>query len=234
MKQDIKQATKKPKLSIPNTQVSLEDTQGTTNYLVISGIIVGAILLVGGYFIWNLTNSFLESSNKLKALEKQKGLLGTKKNDLETLKNGAYKEVKQVRGDAKVSDAELILRALPYTQDQKNLYAMLEEMAKQANVKMQEVKQTDQAASTSTGTTENTGGGPGESQSPKPVAFTVTIIGSYPALLDFLANTEKSARVINFRKMKLDGSSAEVKAEIDFLSYYQDKANIEDREEDLK
>lgn len=234
MKQDIKQAAKKPKLSIPNTQISLEDSQGTTNYLVISGIIVGAILLVGGYFIWNLTNSFLESSNKLKALEKQKGLLETKKNNLETLKNGAYKEIQLKRGDAKLSDAELILRSLPYSQDQKNLYAMVEEMTKQANVSMEEIKQTEQTGSTSSANTESSGGGPGEPKSPKETAFTVTIVGSYPALLDFLANTEKSARVINFRKMKLEGSSASLKAEIDFVSYYQDKANIEDREEDLK
>lgn len=238
MKQDFKKTptVKKPRLSIPNTQISLEDSQTTTNYIVITSIIIGAIILVGGYFIYNLTNNFLESSNRLKALDKQKSLLETKKNNLETLNNGDFKVIQNKR-DGKTSDADLIMRALPYTEDQKNLYAMLEAMTKEAHISLLEISQTDQSASSSSASvvpapTPNRDGV--VKQLPKPVYFTVTIQGPYVALLDFLANTEKSSRVINFRKMKLDGSSTMLKAQIDFVSYYQDKADISDHQEDLK
>lgn len=232
MNKDIKAAPKKPKLSVPNTQVSLADNQSSTNYLVISGIIVGLILLVGGYFIWTLTTTYLEQTNKIKALDKQIGYLEDKKDNLETVNNGPLKEIQRVRDGAKISDAELIMRALPMTPDQKNLYAMMEQMAKEANVKMQDIKQNDQT----TASTAPAEAAPSstESQTPKTIIFTVTIVGPYRSLLDFLANTEKSARVINFQKMKLEGDSNSVKASIDFTSYYQDKANISDREEDLK
>lgn len=239
MKQDFKKtpSVKKPRLSIPNTQISLEDSQTTTNYIVITSIIIGAIVLVGGYFIYNLTNNFLDSSNRLKALDKQKGLLETKKNNLETLNNGAFKVIQDKR-DGKTSDADLIMRALPYTEDQKNLYAMLEAMTKEAHISLLEISQTAQSTSSSSSSATPPAPTPNSDgvikQQPKPVYFTVTIQGPYVALLDFLANTEKSSRVINFRKMKLDGSSTDVKAQIDFVSYYQDKADISDHQEDLK
>lgn len=239
MKQDFKKTptVKKPRLSIPNTPISLEDSQTTTNYIVITSIIIGAIVLIGGYFIYNLTNSFLDSSNRLKALDRQKGLLDTKKNALETLSNGAFKVIQDKR-DGKTSDADLIMRALPYTEDQKNLYAMLEAMTKEAHVSLVEISQTAQSSSTSSASAQPAPPAPDSNgivkQQPKPVYFTVTIQGPYVALLDFLANTEKSSRVINFRKMKLEGSSAMVKAQIDFASYYQGKADISDHQEDLK
>ena len=113
MNKDIKPNPKKPILSVPNTQISIADNQNSTNYIIIVCVFMGLIVLIGGYFIWNLTNTFFEQSNRIKALEKQKGYLDDKKKNLETLNNGPLKQITK-KNDAGISDADLIMHAVEH------------------------------------------------------------------------------------------------------------------------
>jgi len=126
-----------------------------------------------------------------------------------------------------VSDSTLILQALPTTPDYEGLIAILEKMGQNTGVKVSSISQTASASSaSSTGTAK---GGSKEMQ------FTLSVEGSYGAIVDFLKQTESSSRVINFNSMSLSGGSGSpLTASLTMTTYYKTPANIGSKTEPLK
>lgn len=226
------QKNNKPNKSVevPKTEVSKKFDIKTRNYLIVAGVAVFAIVLVGGFIIYWLAGRFVSQSNLNKAQDQLVSDLTEKQKDLQELKPNYDKII--AKGANGVSDAELILRAVPTTQDYESLIAILERMGQESGVKVkdisqQNVVQTGQTTATpatpatqSANTSIQTGGA-------TPYTFIVKLEGSYNSILEFLNKTENSARVINFDSMGIDGSTNNITTSLTMTTYFKPDANIE-------
>jgi len=216
----------KPKTSIevPKTEVSKAADVSTRNYLIVSGAVVFAIVLVGALSIYWLGGRYVHQSNLNKAQDQLISSLIKKQKDLQALKPNF--DAINAKGANGISDAELILRAVPTTQDYESLIAILEQMGKESGVKVTNITQqnatqpTQNQQSSQSGSDVKTAGA-------TPFVFTVNVEGTYTAILDFLKKTENSARVINFNSMDINGSTGNITANLTMTTYFKPDANIE-------
>lgn len=221
----------KKKAEHPKTTVSMNDKLATKNFLTIMIAVSIAVVLFGGYFIYRLSNAYIRQANEVKAQDQLIASLKQKQTSLEELKPN-YAAITQ-KGANNVSDADLILRAVPTTEDYKSLIASLEQIGQQSGVKVTSVTQSNSPAAAPS-TTSTPAAATTSKTSASPLGFSVNITGPYEKIFTFLENTERSARVINFTSMTLSGNSGSVSASLSMKTYWRPPANISSTMEPLK
>ncbi len=217
--------TPAPKITVPKTDKSQADNKELQKYMLISGIIIASIVIVGGVLIYWLASKYTYQSNLNKAQDQLINSLTQKQKDLQALKpNLAAITAVGANG---ISDAELILRAVPTTQNFEGLIAILERMGAESGVKVTNISQSNStgAISSSANSVTNTNAQGSGSQA-TPFVFTVNVEGSYPSIIEFLKKTEKSARVINFNNMSINGNTGNITANLTMTTFYKPPANI--------
>ena len=223
----------KNKVEHPKTAASMSDQLATKNFLTIMIVISIAVVLIGGFFIYRLSSSYIRQANEIKAQDQLIGSLKKKEVALEKLKPN-YAAITQ-EGASNVSDADLILRAVPTTEDYKSLIASLEKIGQESNVKVTSVTQSTSATSAAPASpTNGNQAAPASSTSANVLGFSVNITGPYDKIFTFLENTERSARVINFTNMTLSGNSGSVSASLSMKTYWRPPASIASTMEPLK
>lgn len=215
------------KVDVPKTEKSVAQDKALRKYLILCGVGMAVIVIVGGYLIFWLGNKYIHQSNTNKAQDQLIASLETKQKNLQALKPNF--EAINTKGANGISDADLILRAMPVTEDYESLIATLERIGQESGVKVTNVSQVN----TSTGTpapSSSTSGGLGTNASGssvvKPFVFTVNIEGSYAGILEFLKKTEQSARVVNFNSMSLNGKTGNISANLTMTTFFKPDANI--------
>lgn len=212
------------KVEHPKTPTSLNDKLATKNFLTIMIAVSVGVVLIGGYFIYRLSTTYIRQANEIKAQDQLISSLKKKQIALEQLKPN-YAAITQ-KGANNTSDADLILRAVPTTENYKSLIASLEQIGKESNVRVTSVTQSSGATSSPAQV--------GPSSAANVLAFTVSIEGPYDKIFTFLENTERSSRVMNFSNMTLSGNSGTVSASLSMKTYWQAPANINSTMEALK
>jgi len=213
------------KIEVPNTEHSQAQDIALRNYLLVLAGILAVIVIAGGYSIYWLGGRYVHQSNVTKAQDQLLSGLQIKQKNLQELKpNFDAINTKGVNG---ISDAELILRAVPTTQNYESLIATLEKIGQDSGVKVTDVSQ---SAATTTPSVVSSSSGLGAASSAdngvKPFIFTVNVEGSYDAILEFLKKTENSARVINFNSMSLNGKTGTISASLTMTTFFKPDANI--------
>lgn len=205
----------KPEKVVLQTESSEKEELKTRNYIIILIVVMVLIVLAGGFLIYFLATRYSHEANKLKAQDEQIVLLEKKQKDLEELKPN-YEAI-IAPGPNGVSDAQLILNALPITSDFKGLIAMLEKIGQQSGVKIINASSSEQEDS----------GAKDESSKAQTLGFNVEVEGSYQGLVDFLKKTEQSSRVINFASMTLVSNPGQpIQATLTMNTYWQPEADI--------
>ncbi len=225
----------KPKaVSVPDTPKSQAASASTRRYMQIAGVIIALVVLVGGYTIYYLVGKYTHMSNINKAQDQLFTSLQVKQKNLKELKPN-YDAI-NTKGENGVSDADLILRAMPINEDYENLVASLEKMGIESGVKVSSISQVNNSASTTPTDSTSTLIAPSTSSSTEatPFSFSVNVEGSYNAILEFLKKTENSARVINFNSMSLNGKTGNINANLTMTTFFKPEANIESTEVPLK
>ncbi|MFO0862935.1 MAG: hypothetical protein U0516_04430 [Candidatus Saccharibacteria bacterium] len=224
------------KVEVPKTEISEAQDKSARNYIIIMFVVIGLIVVVGGYIIYRLAAEFAYQSNVNRAQDMLLTSLNTKQKNLEQLKPN-YEAI-TAKGTGGISDADRILSAMPITEAYDQLISSLEAMGQQSGVTVTSV-----TAGSSSGTGGSSASSANSSQSSSqksngsgiPFTFTVNVKGSYAAILTFLKKTEQSARVINFNSMTVSGTNgSDLTANITMTTYYQPEANIESTYETLK
>lgn len=218
----MEETTKKQPIEVPKTEQSQTENREYKRYMLISALVIAALVLVGGFLIYWLASKYTHQSNLNKAQDMLLSSLTKKQKDLEELKPNL--EVITKPGANGVSDADLILRAVPTTQNFESLIAILEKMGAESGVKVTNVSQTQtNSANLATGTNQNAQGSGSQAT---PFTFTVNVEGSYNGILEFLKKTESSARVINFNNMSINGSTGNITANLTMTTFFKPDANI--------
>lgn len=216
----------KTKVEVPKTDVSKATDVATRNYLIISGAVVFMIALLGIFSIYWLGGKYVNQSNLNKAQDQLISSLVKKQKDLQALKPNF--DAINAKGANGISDAELILRAVPTTQDYESLIAILEQMGKESGVKVTNITQQATAQNSQTQQdSQSKANSEVKTAGATPFVFTVNVEGTYTAILDFLKKTENSARVVNFNSMDINGSTGNITANLTMTTYFKPDANIE-------
>ncbi len=223
------------KVEVPKTEISEAQDKSARNYIIIMFVVIGLIVVIGGYIIYRLAAEFAYQSNVNRAQDMLLSSLNTKQKNLEALKPN-YDAI-TAKGAGGISDADRILSAMPITEAYDQLISSLEAMGQQSGVTVTSV--TAGSSTGSNGGSSASSSSQGTSQQSNgngiPFTFTVNVKGSYAAILTFLKKTEQSARVINFNSMTVSGTNGtDLTANITMTTYYQPEANIESTYETLK
>lgn len=221
-------AAPKKTVEVPKTEISQAQDKSARNYIILMFVIIGVIVVVGGYIIYRLATQFTYISNLNRAQDMLISALNTKQQNLTSLEpNYAAITAKDANG---ISTASRILSAMPITQAYDNLIATMEAIGQQSGVKVTSVSLDDKSATANTGSNSSN-----NTQSGIPFTFTVNVEGSYSSIITFLQKTQQSARVINFNSMTVTGSNGgDLTASITMTTFYQPEANIESTFENLK
>ncbi len=223
-------STKVKKIEHPKTPISLNDKLATKNFLTIMIAVSIGVVLIGGYFIYRFTGAYVKQANEIKAQDQLISSLKKKQAALEQLKPN-YTAITQ-KGANNLSDADLILRAVPTSEDYKRLIASIEQIGKESNVRVTSVTQSTSAAPAPAAA--GSGNTPAAATSATVLGFTVSLEGPYDKIFTFLENTERSARVMNFTNMTLSGNSGTVSASLSMKTYWRPQASITSTMEPLK
>lgn len=223
----------------PTTEMSIDEARKNRQYIITMYVITGLIAIVGIFVIYRLFGTYIRKTNEVKAQDEYINALNQKKSDLAKLQTN-YQVITQKQSNG-LSTADVVLRALPVTPDFKTLIGVFENISAASGVQAN-VSPPAAVASTSAGTTSssNSGGTVGSDSTvstgstPQPFQITVSVTGPYQQVLQFLQNTEKSLRPINFQTMTISGTTGTVQASITFETYYQGQADISNKEEPLK
>ncbi len=247
MKPDKKQLKQSKQIETPRTEVTLAQAQTTKHFYLIIGLILFVIIAGGGFGIYKLLSVYSHRDSEIKAQNKLKDSLDKKIEALDALKE-PYAKINDSKGGIG-SEAAMILRALPITEDYKALVAMMDNIASVSGVKMLSISKTGDASAAATPApspapaadasgTSSTGTAPAATgpvtQQPKTLVFTIGLEGKYDMIIKFLENTEKASRVVNFKSMKISPGGENIKADLTMETYYQDEANIDSTFEELK
>lgn len=119
---------------------------------------------------------------------------------------------------------DLIAQSLPNTPDFPQLVTLMQGVSTASAVKMKSI------APDASGTT----GGAAAADSASPYIFSVSIVGSYPQVVEFFKNLELSSRPMRVQNVQLSGEDSNLTAEVTLQTYYQGKADISDKEEAVK
>jgi len=228
------------------TEMSKEESRKNRQYIITMYAITGLIVIVGGFFIYRLFGTYIRKTNEVKAQDQYINALQQKKKDLVTLQAN-FQNITR-KGSNGLSDADVVLRALPETADFKTLIGVFENIGAASGVQASVSTPTTVAGAGTTATagTPSTNASAGTiggltsdsnvstGSTPVPFQITVTVNGPYQQVLQFLKNTEKSLRPINFQTMTISGTSGTVQASITFETYYQGQADISNHQEPLK
>ncbi|MBI2798143.1 hypothetical protein HYX70_02445 [Candidatus Saccharibacteria bacterium] len=219
---------KKAPIQTPKTDTSLAEKKTNQRFMIWMGLLIGAIVLVGGYLIYRLGSAYVTQANKIKAQDMLISALDQKQKNLNELKPNYATII--AKGSNGVSDSDLILRALPTDNNYQGLIAMTEKMAQESGVKVTSVSQGGETGNASGTDTTNapTADQPASGSSPQPFTFTVGLEGTYQGILEFLSKTQQASRVMNFSSMTITGGTGNtIQANITMQTYMQPAANIE-------
>jgi Tfp pilus assembly protein PilO len=225
-KDDKLKKDKKSKLETPETEISKTEAKKTKNYLIIMIVIAILVVLVGGYFIYQMVQKNIKIGREIKSQDITIGKYKQVLSNLDALKPNYEKMTQPSTGG--VSDADRIMRALPLTTDVKNLLGMMQNIGKQSSVSVQSITPQD------SGNSEAPSSPAGKPAQAQQLVYTTTVTGSYPQIIQFLKNTEKSARVMNVQSMDISGNNDSLRVQLTMVTYYQGPANINSTMEPLK
>ncbi len=125
---------------------------------------------------------------------------------------------------------KLIDTSLPNTRDFSGLIAMLEKMSGSAGITLKGVTPSVLGASALSATAPTAAGATVQ----KTLLFSVSVAGSYASLSAFLEAAEHASRPIRVTSIQIAGSGSQLTAEINMTTYYQDKASIPIKMEEVK
>lgn len=214
MSPNIPDKKNKPKIAIPNTDISMDENSNTNKFVFYMIAIITLAVIAGGIALYYLIGQYIKQSNKNKAQDITLNLLEQKKIDIDNLKPNYATIIAPGAGGK--SDADLILIAMPLTESYDSLIAMLENMAQQSNVKLLSIAKTSEA-----------------SESANSYSFSVSLSGGFSQILEFLKKTENSARIFDFVSMNIGGTTkggGDVTVSATFRTYYNPSANIAPKE----
>lgn len=129
-----------------------------------------------------------------------------------------------------LGEKKLIDTSLPTTRDFSGLIAMLEKMSGSAGITLKDVTPASVGAADLSVKAPQAAG----EATPKTLLFSATVIGSYASLTAFLDAAEHASRPIRVTAIQITGSGSQLNANISMTTYYQGKASIPFKLEEVK
>jgi|GEM_PF-6216104 len=216
------------KVEMPQTQISRSQQTGVRNFLIIAISITALIVLVGGYFTYQLANWNITKANEIKAQDIYIKLANEKVDKLAEAET-KLKDIKQP-DSSQVSDFDRITqRVLPTTDDLGLLLTIFQKLETETLVKIENISKASASGAVKPVETVATSGD--GTVKTFPIVFKAT--GKYESIQNFLKAIESSQRVFDFSTLKLSGTPDSISLDMTYRVYYMEKPSILDSQTPL-
>lgn len=206
----------------PGTQAAM---QSIRNYLIIAVVATVLIVLVGGYFIYNLAQANIKKALEVRAQEYQVKLSEAKLAKLEVAEPELTK-LKQADGDKPSRFDFITQRTLPQNEDFENILTIFNRLQADQSVDIESIsKPGTTAASSALSGASASGSGASKSS-----IIAVKATGSREAIIGYLGALESSARIFDFSTMKIDVSQGAYTLDMQYKVYSFSKPSIDSKE----
>ncbi len=209
------------KIQVPETKMTQSQQTTMRNFLIIMITATTLIVLIGGYFVYQLAQANILKSNEIKAQDIQISLSKTKI-DMLAKAEPELNKIK-VADSSGVSDFSRITeRVLPATDDLGTILTIFQKLQTQTLVQIDNVSKETRTAATGSSSTIPT--------STKAESFQLSFksTGTYEQIKNFLKAIESSQRVFDFSNLKLSGSGNALTLDMTYKLYYKAKPSITD------
>lgn len=186
---------------------------------VATGVVI-VVLLICAYFGYVLGQKLITNSKVALAQAQASSQLNTKLDNAQTLV-GSY----QALG----SKTTLIGHALPVTPDFPALISIMENAAASSGVTL--VSVTPSLTETATATPVAAVNLPAGAQA---YDLTLQVTGSYPKVVAFMKNLELSSRPMRVTNIQVTGTDQQLSVTLSVTTFFAPKANIDDKQEQVK
>jgi hypothetical protein len=234
-------ATSKAVSAAPAPKLTKKEISAN-NYIGLVAVLVLVILVVAAFVGNLLIHSIITNTKVIKGNQRAVSDLNVKLEHAPQLVS-AYNRLGTQR--------TTIENALPEKPDFEQLISIMETMGTAAGVQIKSVSPQPNASSGGSGATtsspastpSSTTGSSAKSSSTTaaapvvtttPYIFTATVIGGYPNIVAMLRNVELSARPMRVTSIDFKGTGSSLNANITLTTYFQGKADIKDKEEEVK
>ncbi|HVE81187.1 MAG TPA: type 4a pilus biogenesis protein PilO [Candidatus Dormibacteraeota bacterium] len=188
----------------------------TNNYIIL--VTIGALtaLLVGGYFgIRLLSENFKNGRVIAGKLQAQR--------ELDTKLENAKKLVENYE-NLSPGERKLIDSALPASTDFPQVISLVESAAVNAGIRVKSINTQPEGVAQA----------PAAAGLAKSYIFSLDVEGPYSKMTQFYKNLELSARPMKVSAFQLRGTTGTLVGSITIQTFYQDKADLNDKEEVVK
>lgn len=215
----------KKKIEAPKTPLSVAAQQSMRNFLIIFIGVTTLIVLVGGYFIYNLARANVTKALEVRAQEYQIKLTEKKIDDLKEAEP-RLAEIKKAENGG-VSKFDFVTqRSLPATDDFEGILTIFNRLQAEQGVAVDSIARVSaQGASTTGGSTAPQAAGGASQQS----QVSIKVTAGRESMLRFLRAVESSARIFDFTSMKLSGGTTDLTLDMQYRVYNLPKPSIEDQ-----
>lgn len=223
--------------AVKKVKTQKQKEMSTNNYIAIMVAVGFIIVVASGYFGYMLLKENFRNSIVIGGKIKAQSDMSQKVEDADAV----------VANYNSLSDQErrLIMSALPFSDDFPQIISLVEAAANNANISVKTMTAlgadggaaTAVAPSSTTGsvTTATTGTeAPAQTDGYQAFNYTVEVEGSYSSLGRLFKNLEMSARPMKIKSFEFKGNDQTLTGTLTVGTYYQAKADLKDKEEEVK
>lgn len=219
-------APTRKKVTPPQTPGTQAAMQSIRNYLIIAIVVTVLVVLVGGYFIYNLAQANIKKALEVRAQEYQIKLTEAKVAKLEAAEPELAK-LKQANGDKPSRFDFITQRTLPEAEDFEGILTIFNRLQDDQSVDIESIAKPGSAASGTTATTSAATAGDSKSKSS---IIAVKATGSRDAVIGYLEALESSARIFDFSTMKITTSQGTYTLDMQYKVYAFSKPSTDSKE----
>jgi Pilus assembly protein, PilO len=205
----------------PASPVAAKQELSTNRVILLSAGITFVVLVGSAVFARSLALQLILDG---KVLSKKTAADNTLAKNLETvpqLQNN-YNDLGQ--------NSTLVLNALPAGSDFSLVSSLMESLTSQSGLQLRSVT----PAVVTTTATGAAAPAPAAGNGPQNFSFSISVGGPYAGLVQFLSNLEHSARPVRVTDITVTGTGASLNADIQLVTYVQDKADLKPKLETIK
>ena len=194
----------------------------TNNYVAIAIVVTIVVVIVCGIIAKSEISSLIKNTKVISGDMKAKRDLDTKLENIPQLIDH-YNNL----GTKK----DMIAHGLPNKADLPQIVSMMQGISASSSVQLRSISPTTIGAPVA-GTPVS--GAASSAVGAKTYDYTVDITGSYTGIVSFFRNIEKSVRPIKVVNATFSGDSGTLAASVQLETYFQDKADISDKTQEVK
>lgn len=197
---------------------AIEDAKKTVLMIVVVAAVVVSVSLVTTNFLYNL------GRYNARVISEKETAVDTINDNITAVSElvdsfRAFEEGPDlIASQGEKNNSSIVLDSLPSKYDYPALATSIESLVRKSGLRLDSFSGQDETSSAVQSAVQPT---------PIEIPFSVTVVGPYEDIQDFMNQLQNSIRTLSVDRLKLTGSDASIRAEITLKSFYQPSVSLD-------